>query len=410
MPKLMYYIDKSTINTKTGFCHIKQCTHIENKTINRTTGQKCKPVDWSVKKQRVLVPKGLDYNHQSINLALDNLQNRFNQYAELCNNRGSEITVTMIKAFFDGKVLLENPSGITFWQAKELYIQYCDQQQNINTISPKKSIFNVFQNFEISKNYKITWNSIDTAFYDLFKDYCLKTMNYKDNYFASILTRFQVMMNWAFERKYHSNIEYKKFKAKIYENTIVYLIEEEVSKLAKHDFKNEKENQIRDIFITGCLTGLAYVDLKGLKREHLTPDKNYIIKQRVKTNNPLKIPLHEIVQRIFEKYDGKVFLLPVKSNNHTNQYLKEICKKAEINSLVETTKYISGKKIIVSQPKYELIGTHTARKTFITLMYEKGMDMQIIMAITGIRRMATLKHYFNISMDKLTNEMNKIHF
>jgi integrase len=52
------------------------------------------------------------------------------------------------------------------------------------------------------------------------------------------------------------------------------------------------------------------------------------------------------------------------------------------------------------RPKYELIGSHTARKTFICLAYEKGLDIEMIKSITGITQEKTLKRYLQISDEK----------
>ncbi len=66
-----------------------------------------------------------------------------------------------------------------------------------------------------------------------------------------------------------------------------------------------------------------------------------------------------------------------------NEYLKEFCEKAEINEPVKTVKYRGSERIEMTHKKFEVISTHTARRTFISLSLQKGMKPDVIMAITG---------------------------
>jgi hypothetical protein len=60
-------------------------------------------------------------------------------------------------------------------------------------------------------------------------------------------------------------------------------------------------------------------------------------------------------------------------------------------------KFSGSTRITLSKPKYAFISTHTGRRTFITLSYEKGMQAEMIMKITGIKKWETLKKYLKVS-------------
>ena len=70
-------------------------------------------------------------------------------------------------------------------------------------------------------------------------------------------------------------------------------------------------------------------------------------------------------------------------------------------------KFSGSKRIEIRKPKCDLISTHTGRKSFITLSYEKGMSTEMIMKITGIKKWETLKKYLKVSEKAKIIKMNE---
>ena len=107
----------------------------------------------------------------------------------------------------------------------------------------------------------------------------------------------------------------------------------------------------------------------------------------IKTSDSLKIELNDTSRRILEKYKPYVFpddkALPVITNQKMNQYLHELCKLAGIDEQVRQTYYKGNERIDVVKPKYELIGTHTGRRTFICNAIGMGIIPQVVMKWTG---------------------------
>jgi len=119
------------------------------------------------------------------------------------------------------------------------------------------------------------------------------------------------------------------------------------------------------------------------------------------------IPLFPGVQTIIDRYTEPHKLLPKFSNQKLNLYIKQCCKKAEINT---PTEYKSFEKNVIKtefKAKHELIGTHTARKTFICLAYDRGLDIEMIKSITGITREKTLRRYLHVSNDTKKEKLTK---
>ena len=108
------------------------------------------------------------------------------------------------------------------------------------------------------------------------------------------------------------------------------LTQDEIDIIYNKEFITGRLEQIRDIFIFACYTGLSYVDVANLKEENIQEafDRNlWIMTKRQKTNVNSNIRLLDIPRAILEKYQGKQKdgkCLPVVSNQKVNEYLKEI--------------------------------------------------------------------------------------
>jgi integrase len=96
------------------------------------------------------------------------------------------------------------------------------------------------------------------------------------------------------------------------------------------------------------------------------------------------------------------------SNQKTNQYLKDIGQLAGLTESVLIVKYRGIEKVEFLEPKYKFIGTHTARRTFVTLCLEKGMRPETVMSITGHKDYKTFKKYIKLTDKVKLVEMNNI--
>jgi len=109
-----------------------------------------------------------------------------------------------------------------------------------------------------------------------------------------------------------------------------YLTQKELETIMNKSFSIKRLEQVRDIFIFSCFSGLAYVDVKNLcdKNIRTSFDGNvWIMGKRHKTDVSFTIPLLNVPKTILEKYKGILptgEILPVISNQKMNAYLKEI--------------------------------------------------------------------------------------
>ncbi len=204
------------------------------------------------------------------------------------------------------------------------------------------------------------------------------------------------------------NDDYKDFKIRRKDSDfeVITLTQEEFLALFNMDLSdNKKLDAVRDVFCFSCATGLRYSDLKQLKREHI---RGGAIKMTAaKTSQRLDIPLNPYSSTILAKYQERLDPLPVISNQKTNDYLKELCKKASIDTPIERIREYGVKKVSTIYKKHELVSIHTGRKTFTTLSLEKGMAPQEVMSLTGHTSYRSFARYVDVTNERKKTVMAK---
>ena len=188
-------------------------------------------------------------------------------------------------------------------------------------------------------------------------------------------------------------------KFKTVDNEVVYLTAEELQQIYDVKIDNEKVSAIRDIFVVQCLTGLRYSDMIHIYKDNIQEDDGgkYITLVTRKTMKRLKIYFNERAEHILYLHD---YTLPHPHLDVVNTYIPRICKMAGITGRVEVVKVIGSKRITVYKEKWEVIRSHTARRTFITLMLEAGENITTIRSITGHAQLSSFSRYVAVSDKK----------
>ena len=170
-----------------------------------------------------------------------------------------------------------------------------------------------------------------------------------------------------------------------------YLTEDEIKIILKKKMVSERLEQVRDVFIFSCFSGLAYVDVANLKEDNIRKsfDGNlWIITKRQKTNIDVNVPLLDIPKMILEKYKGKLpngKVLPIISNQKLNAYLKEI---ADVCGIKKNLTF------------------HLARHTFATTTtLAKGVPIETVSKMLGHTNIETTQIYARITNNKISNDM-----
>ena len=276
--------------------------------------------------------------------------------------------------------------------------------KKINTIKKYITLLNHLKNFQELKNYKLSFERIDSKFYETFLAFCINDLKHLNMSIGKNISNLKAVMHWATDRGYNTNTAFLRFKVFKDEADIIYLTEKELMRLYELDLsQHTRLENVRDVFCFGCFTGLRFSDLLKLKKENIKKDEIHFITQKTKDN--LIVPLNDYAKEIIQKHDNK---LPVISNQKTNDYIKELGKIAEIDEPVLITKYRGAEEVQFKELKYHFISSHTARRTFVTLSLEKGMRAETVMSITGHKDYKTFKKYIKLTSKVKAVEMRRV--
>jgi integrase len=266
------------------------------------------------------------------------------------------------------------------------------------TIDVYKNTLRILMEFKTYRKRNIDFNTITIDFHSEFTEYLSKRLDLSTNTIGKHFKTIKTILNEATERGINTNLQFKsrKFSTTTEQTDHIYLEEYEIKEMENLDLSNNKRlENVRDLFLIACYTGLRFSDFKILKPEQM---KNGFIeiKEIQKTGKPLVIPIHQVVVRIIKKNNGE--LPRVITNQKFNDYLKEIGKMVKsLHSSFEISITKGGIKITNYFKKYELIGSHTARRSFATNEYLNGTPTITIMAITGHRTEKAFLRYIKLN-------------
>lgn len=207
-------------------------------------------------------------------------------------------------------------------------------------------------------------------------------------------------LRWADKNGYLENKDYMDFNPHlkdVRDKEVIFLTWEELMTVYNLHFPDGKKylERVRDVFCFQCFTSLRYSDVAKLKREDIAG--NIVKVVTAKTGDTLQIDLNKYSRAILDKYRDDERPLPVVSNQRMNQWLKEVCYLAGIDAPITTVYYKGAQRIEETKPKYELVGTHTGRRTFICNALTMGIPAATVMEWTGHSDYKAMKPYIKIA-------------
>ena len=207
-----------------------------------------------------------------------------------------------------------------------------------------------------------------------------------------------MFLNWCVTRKYLNNEDFKNFKSiKQPDGLKVIITTEEMKRIEA--LKTDKSYLLnaRELFVLSCDTGLRFSDYSRVDRQHLKVDQdgdNVLMIRQKKTSEFIEIPLTDrAYQVVCSLISGDIHAI---SNQKMNAYLKELCELAKIDEPFDSETWIGKNRTVEVKPKYELVSTHTGRRTFCTKLLEQGVPAQTVMEYSGHKDYKSFAKYVNI--------------
>lgn len=350
------------------------------------TGIVLHPAEWDNRRQRVL-PQHPDHN--ALNAQLNTLHNRATEYLQrnpdsdtdafrtaLSDENKHADTYTSddlfdaLNAFIAAESKHNTWSDGTTKRFRSLYAALSAFAPVLHLSTLTAATLDKFIAFRIGQGTTNTTIAKDIKLLRWFLRWCADNGRYNGNLHTAYTPHLK-----------GSNYEQK---------AVIYLTIEELRRMETTELPVYLAH-VRDVFVFCCYTGLRFSDAANLQPSDV--HDNYIEIVMQKTDKRIKVELNDHAATILQRYNGT---LPALSNQYTNRLLKAIGELCSIDEPTHVVSYNGNRRIEKTLPKYELLTTHCARRTFVVTALQLGIPAEVIMRWTGHSDFAAMKPYIAI--------------
>lgn len=370
------------------------------------TGKRVKPEDWNPSKSLV---KRTNPDHKSINIFIQAKKREVEQIADHAVLTGAIPTVEYVRNKLAGP---NKPSSqsMDLSSVIDSWIESKIDQVSGDVIKDYRSLKKHIIGFKESRRRRLRVHDLtQVAFYDDFIRYLeneVEVRNGKKGLMKSSVGKqiknLKVFLRHCMKHEVIPRVDLDEFKKPNESSDAVYVNEKELDMLISVDLTDSpKLDRVRDLFIVGCETGLRYSDLSKVTSDHISD--GLIRKPVRKTGKKVVIPISKRLQGILDKCKGDT---PKAPNAITfNQDIKTVCQLAGIDTPFSRIIQRGNRKEETTVPKYEVISSHTCRRSFCTNQFLKGMPALLIRKISGHATEKAFLQYIKIDEEKAAEEM-----
>ena len=388
---ILFLLRRNRTNEK-GVCAIECRITLDKQRKPFSTGIFINPEYWNASKQKAHPP---NKGNNQVNTQLSLIKQEINQAFLFLQVQEKEFSVDDIYSQFKGENVKLDKS------IKEMFHLHITKQEKLIGISTTKvSVAKFYQTQAhvlsfIKKKYNRSdylLKDMTMAFITEFEFYLKTEKRFMQNTIYKTLQRFRQIVKISVALDYLPKDPFLLYKGKKPKKEIVFLSKDELRNLEQHQFASERLQQVADMFIFCCYTGLAYTEMATLKESNIQTgfDENqWLYIRRKKTKKSYEVPLLSKASDILDKYKTEEQLLPVVSNQRFNSYLKEIAEIVGID---------------------KILTHHIARKTFAsTILLFNNVPMEIVSELLGHSEIGiTQQHYAKIVKEKISEEMQNL--
>lgn len=273
--------------------------------------------------------------------------------------------------------------------------------------------FNAIENHFKDFNAKLALDDYDKTNLAKFVQFLIEKKDMRNSTVKKQLGYLKWFFRWCQEKGYCNCGDYQSFdpKLKTTPKKVIFLDEHELEKLETFEIPENKKylERVRDVFLFCCYSSLRYSDVYNLKRSDIQNNKMLIT--TIKTHDDLAIELNKTTTALLKKYADCDFpgnkALPVITNQKMNDYLKELCELAGIDTPISEVFYKGGVRHEITTPKYALMSTHAGRRTFICKALSMNIPPEVVMKWTGHSDYKAMKPYIAVA-DKVKADAMKL--
>lgn len=389
----IFYLKKPKIYEK-GPVPIYLRITVDGKRAEISIKREADPDNWNSKAGRL---DGKSEKVRQFNAYLDILQSQLYEAHQTLIRDNKMITAEALKNKYTGASEKQRMLIGIFQKHNEEVEALIDKGYAAGTVERYKTSLSHTQEF-IKWKFRISDIDIREIGHEFITDYDFFLRSERkcaNNTVIKYIKNFKKIVRICIANGWLDKDPFIRYKPKLTEVDRDFLSAEELQVLTKKIFVMDRLNQVKDIFIFSCYTGLAYVDVTKLTPSNLVigiDGKHWIKTHRTKTDTPSSIPLLPPAMEILNKYKGhpaavnKGRLLPMLSNQKMNAYLKEIAIVCEIQ---------------------KDLTFHIARHTFATTVtLSNGISLESVSKMLGHKNMRTTQHYAKILDKKVSQDMD----
>lgn len=299
----------------------------------------------------------------------------------------------------------------------EEYIPVCGKSAQTKKVYG--TTLNMLKKYQEDKRVELSFSDITLKFASDFNRYLINK-SYSRNTIGSHFKQIKVFMRVAHEiDKLHDNMDYQQFKVDSETADTIYLREDELLKihnlvidenLVRSACKDNKRNNIlskikalniiKNKFLIGAYTALRVSNFNQIQEYNIGNEVITILPKKgssLRKPQPIKIPMHRVVKEILANgFDPSIKV----SDQKINKHIKEICKFANINDKVVLYRTEGGVVVERVYEKWEVVTTHTARRSAATNLYKAGVPRKSIMMLTGHKTEAQFEQYIKLTAEE----------
>ena len=354
---------------------------------------------WDEKTQRV---KRNNFNSDDvsatdINQRLVKIASAVDEAFSQLELKGEEVTPTTVREELKRVLNEEKSTRLTVAQVYQLLIDEREKelkstpataQWTKGTLTKHKTLLRHLNDFKAGLYFEDVNDDL-LARFELF----LIGKGLSNNYTHQSMKTIKGFFNWATKKGYNRNMAYQAYSQRFHDETktdstinLYALSEEELAAIQTFPTSRKAIDRTRDIFVFACYTGLRFSDVIALRWSNVNGDILDVISK--KTNHRQRFALATEALRILAKYpkspdEEDPCIFPRISNQKYNSHLKEVGQLAGMTGDWITERQSGREKTREIRPKYELLTSHVARRTFVTMCLRKGMSPEDIRAVTG---------------------------
>ena len=369
-----------------------------SKTVLFPTNVRINPTNWSNDPDQPIKRSEVGYLKKNKTILV--MKQKVNDIATELTEKSVDPTIHKVKEEYEKKIQINDHRDTPFFELFDSFVENSINRVSKPTINAYKALRLRLREFSQRRKLILTIESLNLKFYDDFVAF-LFSLELLNNTVGKHIKNLKVFLHYLENRGYKIHGDVRKFKTIKNRIPIIYLTQDELKKLNKYDFsKTKRLEQVRDFFVLACTTGLRISDLKRVTLEHVQGGAIKI--KAKKTGKDIFVPLRTESFNILQKYQVN---LPNVSDQKYNEYIKECCRIAGLDSIVEKVIFKSSNKIYSKEPKWGLISSHVAVKTFITHCGQNGVSPKVVAEITGKTVKIILDHYYGTDESTIIREM-----